>query len=300
MTRESGNLRHWLPESAAFARMDAYRAIRVSGPDAEALLQGQFSNDISTLHTNPGQLSSYNSPKGRVLAFLRVLRHADAWWLVVDAGILDVFLQRLRMFVLRSKVSIEPAPEIAGLAVTGPAAAARLHVAGLPAPGPGEAVVHDGCVFLGVPGPLPRVEIHGPVEALPELKMEQASSADLARWDILCGLPRIVEGNRDAHVAQHINLDELGAISFRKGCYTGQEIIARMKYLGKIKKRMMVLAGHDAHVGDTIRTADDRSAGEVVNVADADDGQLILAVVNLDDQDSLLNVNGNALSILRP
>ena len=295
MTAEPAKIT-WLPETAAFARMDAHRVVRVTGADAAALLQGQFSNDIAALDTDPAQFSSYNSPKGRVLAFLRILKRGDEFWLVVDADIVDVFVQRLKMFVLRSKVWIEVAEDLGGIAVVGPAAAEQLASAELPSPAASESVEHGGCVFFGVPGPVPRIEIYGP--SLPQLETDSASAEDLARWDVLYQLPRIMEGNRDAHIAQHLGLDELGAISFKKGCYTGQEIIARMKYLGKVKKRPAIFVGSEAKVGDTLRTEDDRSAGEVVSVAKADDNQLVLAVVNLDDHDAPLNVNGASLSRL--
>lgn len=286
----------WLPEAAAFARMDAQRVIRVSGADAAGLLQGQFSNDIAALNNNPAQFSSYNSPKGRVLAFLRVLKRGDEFWLVVDADILDVFVQRLRMFVLRSNVSIEIAEDIRGIAVVGPKAAEQLASAGLPSPAASESVERNGRVFFSVPGAAPRIEIYG--DPLPELNMNAASADDLARWDVLYHLPRIMEGNRDAHVAQHLGLDELGAINFKKGCYTGQEIIARMKYLGKVKKRPAIFIANDVKVGDTIRAEGDRSTGEIVNVAEANGKQLVLAVVNLDDQDKALNVDDSPLSRL--
>lgn len=286
----------WLPETAAFARMDAHRVVRVTGTDAAALLQGQFSNDIAALDAVPAQFSSYNSPKGRVLAFLRILKRDDEFWLVVDEDIVDVFVQRLKMFVLRSKVSIDVTQDIGGIAVVGSAAAEQLESAGLPSPASSQAAEHSGCIFFGVPGPVPRVEIYGLADSFPELDMNSATAEDLARWDVLHQLPRIMEGNRDAHIAQHLGLDELGAISFKKGCYTGQEIIARMKYLGKVKKRPAIFMGNDAKVGDTLRTADDRSAGEVVNVAKADGKQLVLAVVN--DGHETLNVNGVPLSPL--
>lgn len=298
MNAESSNSEQWLPDGVAFAHMETHRVIRVSGADAAALLQGQFSNDIAALDINPAQFSSYNSPKGRVLAFLRVLKRGDEYWLVVDADILDVFVQRLKMFVLRSKVSIDVAENVSGIIVAGPAAAEQLAATGLPTPAVGESTEKDGCVYFGVPGPAPRIEIYGPVESMPSLKMNAASAEDLARWDVVFRLPRIMEGNRDAHVAQHLGLDELGAINFKKGCYTGQEIIARMKYLGKVKKRPAVFAGKDVKVGDAIRAEGDRSAGEVVNVADANGKQLVLAVINLDDQDKALNVNGESLTPL--
>lgn len=299
MTEMHADPRRWLPADAAHAAMNSHYVVEVTGADAASLLQGQLSNDIDALETSPGQLSSYNSPKGRVLALLRVLKHGDRYWLAVDSNIADGFVQRLRMFVLRSKVSINADPGIVGMVLAGPGAMSALAKAGLPAPGAGSAEIWNGRVFLGMPGPVPRVEIYAPMEKLPGLAFTEASDEDLARWDILAGLPRMLPDNQDAHVAQHLNLDELGAVNFRKGCYTGQEIIARMKYLGKVKKRAATFVGSDLAVGAPVRDADDRAVGEIVNVAPAGDRQLALAVVSLDAAESLL-VNGNPLVAIRP
>ena len=295
MNKISPELAQWLPTRIAQASMDAHRVIRVAGPDAAALLQGQLSNDIDALGENAAQLSSYNSPKGRVLAFLRVLEQGEEFWLVVDAGIADAFLQRLKMFVLRSKVTIEAADDIAASVIVGPQAGDALSRNGWPLPEPGKGIAHAGCVIFSLPGPVPRYEIFGPADALPYLEIEQASAEDLACWDILFRLPRVNEANREQHVAQHLDLDELGAINFRKGCYTGQEIIARMKYLGKVKKRTRIFIGSGVNAGDSVRNDEDRSVGDVVNVADANGKQLILASVNLDAADQSLRVNDSII-----
>lgn len=285
----AAKLSAWLPSEAAQAMMNASRFIRVSGPDAASFLQGQFSNDIQALEENPAQFSSYNSPKGRVLAFLRILRHEDDFLLAVDEAIADTCLQRLRMFVLRSNVVIETDETVRGVVVTGGTARETLMAAGLPAPEPGCAAPHDSLIIFAVPGPEARFEIFS--STLPALDVPVAAADDLSRWDILFRLPRMLLENQDRHVAQHLGLDERGAISFKKGCYTGQEIIARMKYLGKVKKGAVVFAGENAKPGDSIRNQEDRSVGEVVNVADANGGQLILASVNIDDPSRILHVN---------
>ena len=294
----SAQLEQWLPFPAAYAPMNAHAVVQVSGPDAAALLQGQLSNDIAALDSTCGQLSSFNSPKGRVLAFLRVLKHGDNYWLVVDREVHDAFVQRLKMFVLRSKVMIETAPGIRGVAIVGNGIRESLQSKGLPAPSAGECAAHEDVLYLGIPGPQPRIEIYGADDRFPELPFARTDDIALARWDVLFHIPRIMEGNRDAHIAQHLGLDDLGAISFRKGCYTGQEIIARMKYLGKVKKGPAVLVGNGVNVGDTIRTTDERSAGDVVNVAGANGEQLLLAVLNRDAGDAALSVNGNPVNRL--
>src|SRR5690606_19208297 len=117
--------------------------------------------------------------EGRVLAFLRVLKHGETCWLAVDEAAADAFMQRLKMFVLRSKVDIGTAGELKGAAAAGPKLAERLAMEDLPLPSAGQAIDHDGLVLLGTPGPVPRVEIFGPAGTLPA---PDASADDLARW----------------------------------------------------------------------------------------------------------------------
>lgn len=279
--------------------MNAHAIIEVTGPDAASFLQGQLSSDVNALAAGGAQLAGYHSPKGRVLAFLRVLRRpveAPAFLLVVDRPIVDAVLQRLRMFVLRSKVNIERRDDLAARALIGEEIPQLLKESGLPVPPQGSAAGWNDCVVFALPAsPVPRVEIVAPAASMPALDVAAADDDALARWDILCRLPRILPEIQDAHVAQHLGLDELDGISFRKGCYTGQEIIARMKYLGRVKKRPAIFVTAAAAPGDVIRDENGQVAGEVVNVAPLDEETLILAVANLDSEDRTLAIDGSPL-----
>lgn len=286
---------------AATATMNAHAILEVSGADAAAFLQGQLSNDIDALATGLAQLSGYHSPKGRMLAFLRVL-HAPSsgrepsFLLVLDEAIAEAVTQRLRMFVLRSQVRIARRDDLAARVLLGAGIPALLSRNHLPSPAPGSGVIVNECVFFALPSsPVPRIEVFGPADAMPALTVEAADPDALARWDILCKLPRILPEIQDAHVAQHLGLDELEGINFRKGCYTGQEIIARMKYLGRVKKRPAIFVANGASPGDVIRDENGQAAGEVVNVASQGNEVLMLAVVNLDSEKKTLAVDGNIL-----
>lgn len=275
--------------------------ICVDGPDAREFLQGQLSNDVNDLEDNPVQFTSMNSPKGRVLAFGRLVKVGDHYWLGVDIEVIDGILKRLRMFVLRSKVTLAIDGAFAATAVMGNDARKAMTNAGLPTPGPGKSIQHGELTIFSVPGPAERFEIFGPGDALQSLEFDAAglSPAELAIQDILWRLPRLHDANQDSQVAQMLNLDELQAINFRKGCYTGQEVIARMHYLGKLKKRAVVLVGETGDDDASVQDSGGKKVGEIFQSASHDDTQLHLAVLNIAATGNALQTSdGHALRLL--
>lgn len=264
--------------------------VRVQGPDAEGFLQGQLSNDLRLLSVTQSQLAAYSSPKGRMLAVLLLFRHGDDIVLELHRSLLDSVLKRLRMFVLRSKVVLEDtSASLPALGLIGEDAAAGLAAHGLPAPdAPLASAGANGITIVRRLGALPRYSLHGPREALQTLQqgLPPAEPLDWKRLDMLAGLPTVYPETSDHFVAQMANLDRLGGISFTKGCYTGQEIIARLHYLGQLKRRMFL--GHSdataASPGQAVYAAggDGQAVGEVVDaVADGDGRLLVSAVLQL-------------------
>lgn len=215
--------------------------IRASGEDATSLLQGQLSNDVRLLDAQQGQLSSLNSPKGRMLAVLQLFLHDGLIHLQMDRRVLEDTLRRLRLFILRSRVGLEPS-SLAGLGVYGPAAADWLGRAGLPAPATVLATGHAaGISVIRQPGTPARYALWSEPERLAALPTQMPGTLnDWLLQDIANGLPCILPETRDEFVPQMGNLDLLGGISFSKGCYTGQEIVARLHYLGQLKRRLHV------------------------------------------------------------
>ncbi len=270
-------------------------AIRASGTEAELFLQGQLSNDLRRLGAAQAQLSSYNSPKGRVLDLLVLRRDSDSILLEARHDTLGATLKRLRMFVLRSKVALEDlGARYAAFGLSGPAAAELLRQAGLPQPAQDwDCADADGVTVMRRPGAgAPRYSVHAAPERLAALWGEFASQSrpvGTAAWrllDILAGLPAIRPQTADHFVAQMLNLDHLGAISFSKGCYPGQEIVARMHYLGNLKRRMFLCraGAGEAAPGMPIHAADGdaQAIGEVVDGAPhPEGGSAFLAVLQL-------------------
>jgi tRNA-modifying protein YgfZ len=221
--------------------------VEARGADAAAFLQGQLSNDVRKVTAEQAQLSSYNSPKGRMLAVLHVLRNAggDGFWLELPRSLVEATLKRLRMYVLRSKVTLAEAPGVELFGVAGPEAPVAISQLGLPAPTAAlECARSGGMVVMRRLGEVPRYGLVVPAadaDALWQRLSQLAVAADYAAWrrtDIEAGVPTVFPETQDRFVAQMCNLDHLGGISFDKGCYTGQEVIARVHYRGAVKRHM--------------------------------------------------------------
>jgi len=256
--------------------------IDARGPDAAAFLQGQLSNDVRVVAPERAQLSSYNSPKGRLLAVLHVMREGDAFLLELHRGVLEAVLKRLRMYVLRSKVTLAEATGQALYGLAGPRAADVLSGLGLPAPGAPLACARaDGIDVMRRLGAVPRYTLRAPAAGGAGLWARLSARAAAGAWedwrrlDIEAGVPTVYPQTQDRFVAQMCNLDALGGISFDKGCYTGQEIIARVHYRGAVKRHMEVrrLPGAPPAPGARLE------AGEIVDAVAAADGRTSLALV---------------------
>jgi tRNA-modifying protein YgfZ len=261
--------------------------LRFTGPDSVSFLQGQVSNDTRRLAEGRCVLAAYSSPQGRVLAVLHLLPHSSGIIAILPQELLSPTMAALRKFVLRAKVSIEDAGE--RLCVAGTHEVRHLTSAGLAAPDSGYAEtaeigvasVHRDPSRYWVIGAAERLAEHGLAgDADPE-ELEH----DWRLADIRAGLPQIYLATREAFVAQMLNLDVLDGISFSKGCYTGQEIIARTQHLGRIKRRLyrLRLPSGEWRIGQSLRLSDGR-AGRLVEAADSEGGVEALAVLPVQAQ----------------
>ena len=258
-------------------RLDHYGIIRGSGRDAFSFLQGQFGNDLAKVDAQHHQLNCYSNPQGRLLAILRVFRRDENYYLRLPKDILIPTLNRLKMFVLMSKVVLEDVGDSqTGIGITGESAASLVaEVTGGAPAHVDTAISVDGVSVLRVPGIEDRFEIYARRDAIPsiwaglEAHCESAGEDEWMHGDLLAGIPSIFDVTREEFVAQMTNLQLVDGLSFKKGCYPGQEIVARMHYLGKLKRRMY-LAGIDSaeapQAGDTIFRRDGGSpVGKVVD-----------------------------------
>ena len=269
--------------------------LAVEGADAAAFLQGQLSSDVAGLGDDACQYTSYNSPAGRMLANFVLWRAGPgptaAYCALLPGDIAAAVRKRLAMYVLRSKVTVtDVSTTLVRRGVGGPAAITAVRAALGAAPPPFGVVRADGVTVLGVPGP--RFLLLAAVDqaaALAAALGQSVAPADFSVWQwltIRAGVPVITAATQDKFIAQAANWDLLGGVSFRKGCYTGQEIIARSQYLGRLKERLFAFRTTATGVaaGDRLYSPvfADQACGTVVNAAPAPDGHTdLLAVVQL-------------------
>jgi tRNA-modifying protein YgfZ len=267
-------------------QLDELVYVQARGVDVDTFLQGQLSNDLRQLRPERAQLSSYNSAKGRMLAVLHLLRDDDGVTLELHRDVAEAVVRRLRMFVLRARLTIETGTDNAALGLAGADAEARLHALQLPVPTAPLDVAADasrGIRVLRRFGAQPRYSLHGNAQAVAALQALLDPAQPYALWrraDIEAGVPVVYAATSDRFVPQMANLDLLGGISFDKGCYTGQEIVARLHYLGQLKRRMFAFRcdGPPPAPGTELRSGGS-AAGEVVDAVDAGNGSSVVSAV---------------------
>jgi folate-binding protein YgfZ len=271
--------------------------LTLQGTDAAKLLQGQTTCDLLGLPPSASTLGAICTPQGRALAVFRAFKTEAAIHLLLPRDMTAAMQKRLRMYVLRADVVIEDATaRWACLGLGGPGAEKRMAELGWPAP------VEPGAVAVSARGYVIRggqagderwsllVEADAAANVVTALRERGCAAVDANQWrlaDIRFGLPEITAATTDAFVPQMLNLDRLGGIGFSKGCYTGQEIVARAHYLGTLKRRMYRLSGAgDAtpQAGNPIFPAesDGQSVGTVIAAAPCGANRVeMLAVLNI-------------------
>lgn len=273
--------------------------IQFSGEDAETFLQGQLSNDVRQLDGNTTQFTSYNTPKGRMLANGLLWRGIPGtYFFQLPISMQASTQKKLSMYILRAKVKASDASEQwVRLGVGGPLAADLMtKVFGdLPASIHGMSHMAQS-ELIRLPGD--NFEILSSAESAPDLWLKLSAVAKPAGaecWDdlmIRTGIPTILPATQEQFVAQMINYEVINGVNFKKGCYPGQEIVARTQYLGKTKRRMYLAAlDSDAApaAGDELfhSATPDQASGMVVNAAAAPSGGYdVLAVLQTSSAES--------------
>jgi len=278
------------PPATSVAPLASLASLRFEGPDAGAFLHAQLSSDVGALRPGATQRTSYLSPKGRVLANLVLWRGTGEGapiGAVLAADLAPTIARRLSMFVLRSKVKVvDPGPARERVGLAGPRAAELLAAILGGAPAPGAALEQDDVVMLGLPDG--RILVDATPERAAALRQALANagatSDENAWWlaQVRAGVPLVTAATTDQFVPQALNLDALGGVSFQKGCYPGQEIVARTQYLGRLKERLYALAARvpppPAGARLFAATFGDQPCGTVINAASVEGGCELLAV----------------------
>jgi len=283
--------------SSVLVDLSYYGLICISGDDAQSFLQGQLSCDIVKLSENTATYGGYCTPKGRLLNNFLLWKGAESkdYWLQLPAGLVQPMIKRLGMFVLRAKVTFQDETD-------------RLICIGVI--GRNARTVLDTCVTEIPSGLVPLSVFHAGesqvichsehrIEVITTLAeasriwkqlRDEIAPAGLHcwQWQEICeGIPTIQPETQEEFIPQMINLDKIGGVSFQKGCYPGQEIVARTQYLGKLKRRM-----YRAHIpcSDTVTAGDplfsqemeQQASGMIVNAAPSSIGGFdVLAVIQI-------------------
>jgi len=267
-----------------------YGVIRFSGEDTRDFLQGQFTNNLLELSPGHTLRAAYCTPQGRVITLLTLLWEGPDVLAVMPRSLVSKVARRLAMYVLRSKVRISDVSDEMQIA------SSEEPETGLGTTG--QALHEEGEIrWLASSKPTLAFRISSQPAADP-LREFDASLA--ARALVRCGLPELEPTTSEQFVPQMLNLDLLQAISFAKGCYTGQEIVARTQNLGRIKRRLLGLVGKGSPpaAGTGVDSAG-QVVGQVVLAAPTGGGFEALAVIRLETiiAGDSLNIDGRELEL---
>lgn len=310
----SSELQH-TQTNAILADLSHFDLIRFSGKDARAFLQSQLSCDVGEVSPLTAQYGSYCTPKGRVLANFLLWQLNDDLIMQLPANLSVSIQKRLAMFVLRAKVDVTQASDdLVQMGIAGPHALSLIsdiikrplsYFESL------QVIGHESTRIICLSQQ--RFELITSLKnasSLWENLSIQARPVGPACWDWLtvqAGIPIIQAETQDMFLPQMINLDLIGGVSFKKGCYPGQEIVARTQYLGKLKRRMFLAhleTKETIKAGDTLFSSDmdDQPSGNIVNAAPSPQGGYdVLAVIQQSSLDSctihLKSLEGPVLQI---
>ena len=249
--------------------------LRFSGADVQTFLQSQLTCDVSALQPGSSTYGGYCTPKGRLLATFLLWAADDGYTMMLPSVLAESIRKRLTMYVLRSKVKVEDlTPDYACVGIYGVDAAQQVAAAPELLHG---VLVRDGVTVIRLP-------LQRYLAVMPRVQAGMAPDSDV--WtglDIAAGIPFIMPATQEEFVPQMVNLDLISGLSYTKGCYPGQEIVARTHYLGRLKQRMYrASVAAPAVPGDKLYCTElgEQSGGMIVTSARAADGRCdVLAVL---------------------
>ena len=257
--------------------------LELTGPDAQAFLQAQVPSDVRLLNAEKAQISGWCTAKGRLLTTFVIWPIEDGYRLILASDVADSIAKRLKMYVLRLKVQVTRLENAVFGLLNSPATLGDLVL-------PTEAwQVTHGNNLTAIRLNSSQVLLTGNTAALATLANTLPASTPNAwlRADIEQGFPLVTQATSEHFVPQMVNLDKLGGVSFKKGCYPGQEIVARTHYLGKIKRHLYrIKAAQPMTAGAEVRSTvlNDQACGSILCAAptESGDGWLALAVLQQD------------------
>jgi len=292
--------------------LDDWALATVVGVDSEKYLQGQVTADVSQMTEHQHLLAAHCDPKGKMWSNLRIFRRQDGFALIERRSLRDAQLTELKKYAVFSKVTIAADDELVLLGVAGFQARAALKNLFSDLPDADKQVTHDGVTsLLWFEHPAERFLLVTDVATAERVTQALRGEAQLnnsQQWlslNIEAGIPVIDAANSGQFIPQATNLQALGGISFKKGCYTGQEMVARAKFRGANKRALWYLAGQASRVPEAgedleLKMGDNwRRTGTVLAAVQLDDGSLMVQVVMNNDMepDSVFRVRDDAGSM---
>lgn len=267
-------------------RLTHLAALDVKGADAEKFLQGQTSAQVSLANGHFAPLTCFCTPKGRMLANAQLLRLGDEHFrLLLSNTLLDSLASHLKKFAVFYRAELIALPDLTFISASedapGLAAQSELQL-------PKHIGTHtktDQAFALRYPGEIPRWLFGFDNDIKGDIALSQDEDASCSAWqleDIRSGLAWLTDAQQDHFLPQMLNWEALGGISFKKGCYTGQEVVARAHFRGQVKKRLMHISVEMSSlpgVGASLVNRDDKSVGEVVTSAFNQQGNVELLAV---------------------
>ena len=262
-------------EENKFIVLDKTATIRVEGDDRIQFLQGQLTQDINLISQDKALYAGFCNPKGRVLAFMLCYVAHESIHIQLDNSIKESILKKLKMYVLRSKVSLNLLEEtFTSIGFVGTKALAERNIK--TPKNHLDIVQYQDVMIMRIGQDGERYQLMGEASKVNEfikLNFSAYSTMSLDDWNnlnILDGIPDIYPTTQEAFIPQSLNMDLIEGINFKKGCYTGQEIVARTHYLGKVKRRMyraFIKSQVDLNPGDQILNKNGEETGQLVRSA---------------------------------
>jgi tRNA-modifying protein YgfZ len=269
--------------SNLISKLNQFGVLEIAGEDATDFLQSQLTSDVKELGNKEWQFSAWCNAKGRVIANFFVVRFQNSYFLILPEVLIDTVSKRLTMYILRSKVSISNRTN--DMSCYGLHDEAIRNLESYPG-------FNDNYLRIDITDSLYKRVIIVSTTSLPaddKLITSEAPIVDNSTWqamDIQAGIPWISNNTTEMIIPQELGLDNLRGLSLNKGCYPGQEIIARLHYRGKVKQGLYIGKGQHSNLlpetGEKLYTSDvEESCGTIINLIQEDDGQLlIMAVLN--------------------
>ena len=264
--------------STAFARLAGFGALTATGPEARAFLHAQLTNDVADLPADRARIAGWCSAKGRLLASLLVVPYGDGFLLQLARDLAAPVAQRLSMFILRAKTKLADASEEwRQYGLWGAGAAAQLAALGL--------AVADAALAVAASGEAVAVRMGDArflvlTKTVPAFTGRETEEQEWLLHEIRAGRPLVTQATQDQFVPQMANFELIGGVDFKKGCYPGQEIVARSQYRGQVKRRMLRAAVDAAPApGQNLFAPDGQASGTVVMGAPSPEGGYELLAV---------------------